>query len=178
MTVFLLNLSLMALWVASTGAFSYANSALGFLVGFVVLWWLQPLLGTTAYFRKLPLEVCVACVDHLKRAPHARLDFPGCISRMRGSRRGPLNDSIQATANCPGPDAAQRHSADAGNVQRSAAAGYRRRPGCAAQSERENTCQISFGRGRKAWCSAWCFSWWNGVHRTTSGVIEWPPSSS
>jgi multisubunit Na+/H+ antiporter MnhE subunit len=33
MTVFLLNLSLMALWVASTGAFSYANSALGFLVG-------------------------------------------------------------------------------------------------------------------------------------------------
>jgi multicomponent Na+:H+ antiporter subunit E len=58
MTVFLLNLSLMALWVASTGAFSYANSALGFLVGFVVLWWLQPLLGTTAYFRKLPLALC------------------------------------------------------------------------------------------------------------------------
>jgi multicomponent Na+:H+ antiporter subunit E len=55
MTVFLLNLSLMALWVASTGAFSYANSALGFLVGFVVLWWLQPLVGPTAYFRKLPL---------------------------------------------------------------------------------------------------------------------------
>jgi multicomponent Na+:H+ antiporter subunit E len=57
MMVFLLNLSLMALWVASTGVFSYANSALGFLVGFVVLWWLQPLLGPTTYFRKLPLAL-------------------------------------------------------------------------------------------------------------------------
>jgi multicomponent Na+:H+ antiporter subunit E len=57
MTIFLLDLSLMALWVASTGVFSYANSALGFLVGFVVLWWLQPLLGPTTYFRKLPLAL-------------------------------------------------------------------------------------------------------------------------
>ncbi len=57
MTTLWLNLTLMALWVASTGVFSYANSALGFLVGFVVLWWLQPLLGPTAYFRKLPLAL-------------------------------------------------------------------------------------------------------------------------
>ncbi len=57
MTVLLLNLTLMALWVASTGVFTYANSALGFLVGFVVLWWLQTLLGPTAYFRKLPLAL-------------------------------------------------------------------------------------------------------------------------
>jgi multicomponent Na+:H+ antiporter subunit E len=55
MTVLLLNLALMALWVATTGAFSYANGALGFLAGFIVLWWLKPLLGSTAYFRKLPL---------------------------------------------------------------------------------------------------------------------------
>lgn len=57
MNVLLINLTLMALWVASTGEFSYANSALGFLVGFIVLWWLQPLLGPTAYFRKLPLAL-------------------------------------------------------------------------------------------------------------------------
>lgn len=57
MTVLLLNLTLMALWVAATGVFSYANSALGFVVGFVVLWWLRLLLGPTAYFRKLPLAL-------------------------------------------------------------------------------------------------------------------------
>ena len=55
MKILLLNLTLMALWVASTGVFTYSNSALGFLVGFIVLWWLQPLLGPTAYFRKLPM---------------------------------------------------------------------------------------------------------------------------
>lgn len=55
MKVLLFNLTLMALWVASTGLFTYANSVLGFLVGFLVLWWLRPLLGSTAYFRKLPL---------------------------------------------------------------------------------------------------------------------------
>ena len=62
MTVLLLNLTLMALWVASTGLFTYANSGLGFLVGFVVLWWLQPLLGPTAYFRKLPLAMCFSAL--------------------------------------------------------------------------------------------------------------------
>lgn len=57
MKVFFLNLTLMAMWVASTGSFSYSNSALGFLVGFIVLWWLQALLGPTAYFRKLPMTL-------------------------------------------------------------------------------------------------------------------------
>jgi multicomponent Na+:H+ antiporter subunit E len=57
MTALLLNLTLMALWVASTGIFSYTNSALGFLVGFVVLWWLRSLLEPTAYFRKVPLAL-------------------------------------------------------------------------------------------------------------------------
>jgi len=57
MKVLLLNVTLMALWVASTGVFSYANGALGFVVGLTVLWWLQPLLGPTAYFRKLPLTL-------------------------------------------------------------------------------------------------------------------------
>ena len=62
MTVLLLNLTLMALWVASTGDFTYANSALGFLVGLVVLWWLQTLLGSTTYFRKLPLALWFSAV--------------------------------------------------------------------------------------------------------------------
>lgn len=60
MTVLLLNLMLMALWVVSTGVFTYANSGLGFLVGFVVLWWLKPMLNPTTYFRKLPLALWFA----------------------------------------------------------------------------------------------------------------------
>lgn len=57
MKVLLLNLTLMGLWVAATGIFTYKNSVLGFLVGFIVLWWLRSLLGETAYFRKLPLGI-------------------------------------------------------------------------------------------------------------------------
>ncbi len=57
MRALLLNVMLMILWVASTGVFTYGNSALGFLIGYVVLWWLRPLLGATAYFRKLPMAL-------------------------------------------------------------------------------------------------------------------------
>jgi multicomponent Na+:H+ antiporter subunit E len=55
MKVLLLNLMLMALWVASTGIFTYSNGLLGFAVGFLTLWWLQSLVGPSTYFRKLPL---------------------------------------------------------------------------------------------------------------------------
>jgi multicomponent Na+:H+ antiporter subunit E len=55
MKVLLLNLMLMTMWVVSTGSFTYANSALGFIVAYGVLWWLRPLLGPTVYFRKLPM---------------------------------------------------------------------------------------------------------------------------
>jgi len=57
MKVLLLNFTLTALWVASTGAFTYSNGALGFAVGFLVLFWVRPLLGPTSYFRKLPLAL-------------------------------------------------------------------------------------------------------------------------
>ena len=57
MRAVLLNLLLMALWIASTGVFTYSNALLGYAIGFLVLFWLKPLLGTTAYFRKLPLAL-------------------------------------------------------------------------------------------------------------------------
>ncbi len=57
MKVFLLNLLLTALWIASTAVFTYGNALLGFAVGFLVLWWLRPLLGSTTFFRKLPLAL-------------------------------------------------------------------------------------------------------------------------
>jgi hypothetical protein len=91
MTVLFLNLTLMALWVASTGVFSYANSALGFLVGFIVLWWLQPLVGPTAYFRKLPLAQTRATRPaRLPRLhqPHER--FPARSTQRQYSGHGEL----------------------------------------------------------------------------------------
>jgi multicomponent Na+:H+ antiporter subunit E len=55
MTVFMLNVLLMALWISGTGVFTYANALLGFVIGFITLYWLRGLLGDTTYFRKVPL---------------------------------------------------------------------------------------------------------------------------
>lgn len=57
MKIFLLNLALMGMWIASTGEFTYANALLGFGVGFGVLWWLRDLFGGHAYFRKAPMAL-------------------------------------------------------------------------------------------------------------------------
>jgi multicomponent Na+:H+ antiporter subunit E len=40
-----------------TGRFDGATLLLGFALGYVVLWWLKPLLGHTQYFRKLPESI-------------------------------------------------------------------------------------------------------------------------
>jgi multicomponent Na+:H+ antiporter subunit E len=55
MKAFALNLVLAALWVALTGVFTYGNALLGFVVGVGLLRWMRPLIGPTAYFRKLPM---------------------------------------------------------------------------------------------------------------------------
>jgi multicomponent Na+:H+ antiporter subunit E len=57
MKVFLWNLLLALLWEAMTGRTDAANLLLGFALGYVVLWWLRPLLGPTQYFRKLPESI-------------------------------------------------------------------------------------------------------------------------
>ncbi len=57
MTLFLFNIILMGLWLGSTGALTPSNALLGFVVGYLVLWWLKPLFGATAYFRKVPLAI-------------------------------------------------------------------------------------------------------------------------
>ena len=57
MKVFLWNLLLALLWEAMTGRTDAANLLLGFALGYGVLWWLRPLLGTTQYFRKLPESI-------------------------------------------------------------------------------------------------------------------------
>lgn len=54
MTAFLLNLILALVWTAVTGEDELANLLIGFGVGYLVLLWLQPLLGRSAYFGKVP----------------------------------------------------------------------------------------------------------------------------
>ena len=57
MKVFLWNLLLALLWEAMTGRTDVANLLLGFALGYVVLWWLRPLLSPTQYFRKIPESI-------------------------------------------------------------------------------------------------------------------------
>ncbi len=57
MKVLMLNLFLMALWVASTGEFTYSNALLGFVIAFIALYWLRGMFRQTSYFQKVPLAL-------------------------------------------------------------------------------------------------------------------------
>lgn len=52
MTPFLFNIGLALIWAALTGSFSPANLAVGFALGYLVLFLAQRALGTSAYSRK------------------------------------------------------------------------------------------------------------------------------
>lgn len=54
MTIFLLNTLLALAWIALTGTFTPANFAIGFVVGFILLWLTQRLIQPSNYFRKVP----------------------------------------------------------------------------------------------------------------------------
>lgn len=54
MTLFLLNTLLALAWIALTGTFTPANFAVGFAVGFILLWLTQRLTLSSNYFRKVP----------------------------------------------------------------------------------------------------------------------------
>ncbi len=57
MTLFLLNNLLALAWAALTGTFSPANLAVGFAVGFALLWLTQRLMQPSNYFVKVPQAV-------------------------------------------------------------------------------------------------------------------------
>jgi multicomponent Na+:H+ antiporter subunit E len=54
MTIFLLNTLLALAWIALTGTFTPTNFAIGFAVGFVLLWLTQRVMLPSNYFRKVP----------------------------------------------------------------------------------------------------------------------------
>jgi multicomponent Na+:H+ antiporter subunit E len=51
---FLLNLVLAILWAVLMGSVDRANLVVGFVLGYGALWLIQPALGETRYFRRLP----------------------------------------------------------------------------------------------------------------------------
>jgi multicomponent Na+:H+ antiporter subunit E len=57
MRALLLNLVLAIVWALLMGRIDLANLAVGFVLGFAVLWLVQPVLGGTAYFRRIPQAV-------------------------------------------------------------------------------------------------------------------------
>lgn len=54
MTMFLLNTLLALAWIALTGTVTPVNLAIGFVVGFGLLWLTQRLMRPSNYFRKVP----------------------------------------------------------------------------------------------------------------------------
>ena len=53
MSAFLINLLLALIWAMARGDFSLAQFALGFAVGFAVLYLTQPVMGRSAYFGRV-----------------------------------------------------------------------------------------------------------------------------
>ncbi len=57
MKLFVLNILLAIIWRAATPQGGLASLIVGFVAGYVVLWWMRPLFGETPYFRKFPLAL-------------------------------------------------------------------------------------------------------------------------
>ncbi|MEL7115383.1 MAG: Na+/H+ antiporter subunit E [Pseudomonadota bacterium] len=53
MTTFGLNIMLAVAWMALTGTVTLGALLTGFLIGYAALWLIQPLIGTTSYFRRV-----------------------------------------------------------------------------------------------------------------------------
>jgi multicomponent Na+:H+ antiporter subunit E len=54
MKMFLLNFVLAMMWQALMGRITLPDFMLGFILGYFLLWGMQPLIGQSSYFRKLP----------------------------------------------------------------------------------------------------------------------------
>ncbi|MEM1109619.1 MAG: Na+/H+ antiporter subunit E [Planctomycetota bacterium] len=57
MILFLTNLLLALAWMAMVGTPGWAHFVIGFVVSYLVLFWLSSLTGRTGYFRKLPATI-------------------------------------------------------------------------------------------------------------------------
>ncbi len=53
MRIFIANLMLAFLWALMTGEFTVGSLGVGFVFGYVLLWFIQPLIGKSVYFAKM-----------------------------------------------------------------------------------------------------------------------------
>lgn len=53
MMVFMWNVLLALVWTAATAQFTFGNLFVGYLLGYLTLWFLQPVTGPSRYFRKV-----------------------------------------------------------------------------------------------------------------------------
>jgi len=57
MSYFFYNIFLAMVWAFASGEISLLNLMIGFVLGYGVLWFAQPLMGPSRYFQKLPIAV-------------------------------------------------------------------------------------------------------------------------
>jgi len=61
MTYFFFNVFLALVWALASGHISLLSLLTGFVLGYGVLWFAQPLIGTSRYFQRLPVAIRFAC---------------------------------------------------------------------------------------------------------------------
>lgn len=54
MKIFLLNIVLALAWAALTGSFTEINLLIGFVIGYLMLWVMQSVTGSSSYYVKVP----------------------------------------------------------------------------------------------------------------------------
>ena len=64
MNTFGLNIILAIAWVAFTGSVSLVGLITGFVIGYGALWLIQPLIGTSTYFRRVTAWVKLLIMFH------------------------------------------------------------------------------------------------------------------
>lgn len=72
MKIFIANLALALVWALMTAGFSFGDLAVGFAFGYVLLWFLQPLIGGSSYFGKMR-QLTVFLAFFFKELIHANL---------------------------------------------------------------------------------------------------------
>ncbi|MCR9155999.1 MAG: Na+/H+ antiporter subunit E [Rhodobacteraceae bacterium] len=64
MNTFGLNIILALAWVAFTGSVSLVGLITGFVIGYSALWLIQPLIGTSTYFRRVTAWIKLIIMFH------------------------------------------------------------------------------------------------------------------
>lgn len=61
MTGFFFNIFLAMVWALASGQISLFSLVIGFILGYIVLWFAQPLMKPSRYFQRFPIAVRFTC---------------------------------------------------------------------------------------------------------------------